>query len=793
MIQIKNLCKKYENNASVINALDNVDITLPDKGLVLVVGKNGSGKTTLLNMLGLIDTPDSGSILVDGQNILDLKGDDRDAFRASRISYIFQTINLLNSLTAKENVLLVNDDEKAVLDAFLQVEISSCADKFPAQMSQGQIQKVAIIRAMMCDTSILLADEPTSALDVSMKDSVVAQLKKSAQNKLVMVVTHDADLPWDADMIVRFEDGRASAEAIKHNEVDGQTNNDKSSNQSALVDRYKSRQVKPKLALRFGLRSIKKSLISSIVFAFFALISYVSFVLLLGCPHNDLENILTKVYDQNSNKYVIVDCYDETPDNCVVFSKFSNATFQKGYEIDDKTPLWYAAAGYEYIGHSGVVNQNLLKDSRLALGRLAGNSKEVVITDYLADCLVGYGAEGKKYSNYDEILSDGYITLEYGALQVQAKVVGIVETDASHYSDLKIYNTISLSRMMRSWRNSYYLSASSKLDGEFATFLYKYRYLYSLCYNDGSLDSEISQLSQSMSVSSVFKQGDYIAMCSSIGKDTNLNPDDIYSVGEGEAIVSLSTLIDADKFYNLVSDGISQGKSVSQVIQEYIDRFPSATVEIYGDEYTVGAYYDDFESDENDSKVYLPADIAEKIYDRNLSENLRGTYAISANGSDLTKLSEKYGSIFFPEYEIAVSSEGKYNMVFIIVMLASVGLLLLTAIFAISDVTMYCKAYSKQLAIMRCIGISNSSMAITVFVKYLIIMAISYALSFAVSLPLIFTLSNMVTAPYRLVGLITFSPWSILLSLAYIGVIFAIAYVFGLSKIKKRSLGAMLR
>ena len=112
MIEIKNLSKKYEKNGIIVSALDNVTLNLPDKGMVLLIGKNGSGKTTFLNMLGLIDEPDSGSIFINGQDILNFNSRERDIFRANNVSYIFQNVNLIDSFTAKENLLVVKDDEK---------------------------------------------------------------------------------------------------------------------------------------------------------------------------------------------------------------------------------------------------------------------------------------------------------------------------------------------------------------------------------------------------------------------------------------------------------------------------------------------------------------------------------------------------------------------------------------------------------------------------------------------------------------------------------------------------------
>lgn len=786
-----------KKNNCVIQALDNVCLSFPDRGLVLIVGKNGSGKSTLLNMIGLIDTPDSGEILLGGGDISKLKGKDRDLIRGEKISYVFQSINLINSFTAKENLLLVNKDEKAVESALSSVDILGCANKFPTQMSQGQVQKVAILRAMMSTSQVLLADEPTSALDVSMKDAVVEQLKEAAKSKLVIVVTHDTQLDWQHDIKVTFDDGRASityaeSNSLGENDVKGEESTDlcaETNGTDAKSSKKNPRGIGTLLAIKFSFRSIRKSLISSIVFAVFTLVTYVSFVLLLGCPFNDLDSILSKVYDENNNSYVIADCNQDAPDGAVAFSRFTDVTFSD-IDIADGTSLWYAAIGYRGRRYGNVADVCLLDDRQMLKGRKASGSDEVVITDYVADCILKYGISEDKFQDYDGIIADGYMTMQYDDIKARLKIVGIVKTDADKYKNLDARRPVNLSVQMRGWKDGVLLP-QNELDGEFASFLYSYEYGYCLSYVDIELDSKIADMTESMGINCSLTVGQDEKQCTVIAKSSVLDLDDVYSVGVGEAVVALSALIDEYEFYVMISEGISQGREASQIIGEYVNSLQSAQIDVQDTKYTVGGYYDDFQG-EPLSAVYLPDSIVKEHFVKCLEENYQGSYAIFADGKDVFELSQKY-SVFFPQYEIAASAAGKYNTVFYSVMIASAVLLLLSAIFIISDATMYCKSYSKQLGVMRCIGISNSSAAVTVFMKYIFIMTISYILSLAVSLPLVYTLSDIVTAPFKLSGFITFSPWSVVLSIAYVGVIFAIAYVFGLSKIKKKSLAELLR
>ena len=299
---------------------------------------------------------------------------------------------MINSFTAKENLLLVNKDEKVVENALSSVDILGCANKFPTQMSQGQVQKVAILRAMLGDSQVLLADEPTSALDVSMKGAVVEQLKAAAKSKLVIVVTHDIDLEWQEDVKVVFDDGRASIEYVNSSDgslgvsdVKCEENTDLvavkgNSNVEAKPSKKKSRGVSGLLALKFSFRGINKSPISSIVFLIFALVTYVSFVLLLGCPFNDLDSILTKVYNENNNSYVIADCYLDVPDGALAFSRFDDVTFSD-IDIADDTSLWYAAIGYKGGRFGKVADVRLLDNRQMLKGpRLVAATRWLSLT-----------------------------------------------------------------------------------------------------------------------------------------------------------------------------------------------------------------------------------------------------------------------------------------------------------------------------------------------------------------------------------------------------------------------------
>ena len=172
----------------------------------------------------------------------------------------------------------------------------------------------------------------------------------------------------------------------------------------------------------------------------------------------------------------------------------------------------------------------MVKDTELIAGRRARGSSEVVITDFIANCISGPAADGKLNTDYNALLSDGYITLKYNSLQISSKIVGIVETDAMKYSHLNNYNSKSLSLSMRQCQDRL-LAPQSSLDAEFCTFLYKFAHSYCLIYNDGSLDGEIVKMSKQMSIESDYSAGDYSFVCFAVSKDSALLPSDKYCVG----------------------------------------------------------------------------------------------------------------------------------------------------------------------------------------------------------------------------------------------------------------------
>lgn len=219
MLEIQNLNKVYGEGDAKVHALQDVSFSINKGEFVLIVGSSGSGKSTLLNMIGLLDKPTSGKILVDGIETTKLNEGQTSAFRNKKVGFIFQFSNLLSDLTVLENVILPRQiggtTETAKNDA-LQLLKTVGMEKFvhkrANKISGGQAQRVAIARGLVNKPSIILADEPTGNLD-SVTAETIVQLMKSLAKKLgetFIIVTHDRHQFGDVDKVITVKDGRAS-------------------------------------------------------------------------------------------------------------------------------------------------------------------------------------------------------------------------------------------------------------------------------------------------------------------------------------------------------------------------------------------------------------------------------------------------------------------------------------------------------------------------------------------------------------------------------------------------------
>ena len=216
ILQIKNLKKYYGEEPNIIRAVDDVDLSVNKGEFVAIVGNSGSGTSTLLHMIGGLDVPTAGSVVVRGKELSRMKDEELSIFRRRNIGFVFQNYNLVPILNVYENIVLpVGLDGAAVDQNFMDevVHVLGLEEKLksmPNNLSGGQQQRVAIARALITKPAIVLADEPTGNLDSKSSADVLGLLKLSGEKfcQTIIMITHDRDIALLADRIVRLKDGR---------------------------------------------------------------------------------------------------------------------------------------------------------------------------------------------------------------------------------------------------------------------------------------------------------------------------------------------------------------------------------------------------------------------------------------------------------------------------------------------------------------------------------------------------------------------------------------------------------
>ena len=216
-VELKDVHKIYQMGEVEIRAVDGIDFSINQGEFVVIVGPSGAGKTTVLNILGGMDKASSGSVMVDGKNVAEYSNKELTRFRRDDIGFVFQFYNLVQNLTAKENVELAAQICKNPLEAvsvLTEVGLEGRIDNFPAQLSGGEQQRVAIARALAKNPKLLLCDEPTGALDYQTGKQILRLLQRTCWDKkmTVIVITHNSAIAAMANHVIEIKNGRVARE-----------------------------------------------------------------------------------------------------------------------------------------------------------------------------------------------------------------------------------------------------------------------------------------------------------------------------------------------------------------------------------------------------------------------------------------------------------------------------------------------------------------------------------------------------------------------------------------------------
>lgn len=475
MIELKNVTKEYKvGRGKKVVALNNISLNLPSKGMIFVIGKSGSGKSTLLNLLGFLDKPTSGDLIVNSKNVKKFKNKEIDFYRNTGIGFVFQDFNLIENFNVYKNIELALDLQKkkcpqSKLDEILQVVgLDGLGKRKISELSGGQKQRVAIGRAIIKNPSVILADEPTGNLDEENSTQIFNILKNLSLNHLVVVVSHNLELARVyADRIIEIEEGN-----ITNDQVINQVN-DEEKGEVKLVKSHLSLLKSLEFSF-YNLNSKKIRLFIMIIISTVALSVFGFFASLIKFNINETHantmieqnetriTINKKVKGQN---YTTISPFlsftkSEVQD---VTSKINSDVIKVSKAVEDNYYLSFNFASeqpdsnidkefYAYYDFSLdstlflLYNDKELNNLKL-IGNIPKDKNEIVINKILADYILKYGLTVSRLDKKDNTVLENYYPKSYEEI-VSSKehitfgssylvICGIIDEDMAKYEPLK--------------------------------------------------------------------------------------------------------------------------------------------------------------------------------------------------------------------------------------------------------------------------------------------------------------------------------------------------------------------
>ena len=423
MLELKNVSKIYQTKEEKIFALDHINLSFKDNGLVFILGQSGSGKTTMLNVLGGIDSMTEGEVLYDGNSLSSLS---LEEYRRDIISFVFQEYNLLPKLNVYENLALVisskekEEKDKLVKDILSKIGLEGYENRRVNELSGGQKQRIAIGRALAKNSKILLCDEPTGNLDSNTSKDIIELLKVISKEKLVIIVSHNEELANSfADRIVHIKDGKVDNDEEIHDLADN------------LNQEIKKNTMSFKTILNYGLNNLSSHKFKTVISAILLVLSFISIGCMSICLTYSSESINYKLSKDDKFEYVVANSgsqdfpmtanygHELNDINSIIDSKVKC----DGYDINGI--IYYMIEGNEEIFHSfDFYFKEPLKDNAC------------YITDYYLYFVLGKDPD-YKINNYSDLLDLKNTEVYYKDI-FQYTIAGIIKTDYLDYynSDL---------------------------------------------------------------------------------------------------------------------------------------------------------------------------------------------------------------------------------------------------------------------------------------------------------------------------------------------------------------------
>ncbi len=463
MIKLININKYYKSSAGQFHALKDINLTLPDQGMVYIVGKSGSGKSTLLNIIGGIDNYDSGELIIDNTtntngvinttslDTANFSKSDYNSYRNTYIGFIFQEFNVIKGLTIYENIALslelqqisVQEHHQDILDIIERVGLKGKENRRINEISGGERQRVAIARALIKDPKIIIADEPTGNLDSKNRDIVMNILKELSKEKLVLIVTHDKHLSnIYGDREITIKDGMITNDIILHQE----------NLQNVVPTHHELKQITPKWTVSFNLawKGFKLNKVRFILIIILFSISLIFAGAVINLYLTDTTEMYTKFQEENGNFVInLSNKYDYKGTKATTGFFYHNlSTAKKNFTIETSYPMYSYKSMQVAIpitrNYSESIPENSFWQPEINYITTYDNKSEIeqafdiiyedlsikadykcYITDYLADSLNNYLYYG------ETILPSNIIgkTIQVDGSKNSFTIIGIIQTN----------------------------------------------------------------------------------------------------------------------------------------------------------------------------------------------------------------------------------------------------------------------------------------------------------------------------------------------------------------------------
>lgn len=427
MITLKNISKSY-NNSKVLN---NINLSLPERGLICILGASGSGKSTLLNIIGKIESPDSGEVLFYNKNINDIKN---DFYHTKYVSFIYQNYNLIEALNVKDNLNLVNKNNEGIIN---KLKLNKVKKTKVSKLSGGEQQRAAIARCILTDSLVYLTDEPTGALDTTNSINIMKILKEISKEKLVLMITHNEELAQTyADNIIHLKDGKLKSNINIKNET------------SKSIE-YNKKKVKFKDLIKISFNYLKEQKIRNALTILATTIGLTSLALVLSM-NNGLKSKLKNLEKNALYSYPIVISKEKftininlknnnhtneiglTNDYDLIKNKIDNTLLNLIKNLENVYVTYYRQINNQkFLNNSYIIpNNNYFS---LIKGRMPEAKEEVLI---LLNSENSISESLKEYLNLKEMSYNECLEKTIKVNKQNLKIVGIVKSNDGYFSSL---------------------------------------------------------------------------------------------------------------------------------------------------------------------------------------------------------------------------------------------------------------------------------------------------------------------------------------------------------------------